>query len=180
MIPNDRGRGLLAFAVVMLVISISAVGLRFWSRALGSSDRGAKYWWDDWTALASLVRRACCSTCGLADLLVPGHCNNQSFYACTYDYTWLWTTGILYSHWLRVRATEDSLRLVLHLPLECDLAQNFRVAVLRSRPWNTDQNFQIRSVAHPLPGSWVVHCRGIFRDLPLRSRGEAVATVCSG
>lgn len=57
MVPNDRGAGLLAFAVVTIFIAIIAVGLRFWSRALGSSDRGAKYWWDDWTALLSLVCR---------------------------------------------------------------------------------------------------------------------------
>ena len=55
MIPNDRAAGLLAFGVVLMLISILAVGLRFWSRALGSSDRGMRYWWDDWTALANLV-----------------------------------------------------------------------------------------------------------------------------
>ena len=68
MIPNDRGAGFLAFLVVTMFISIIAVGLRFWSRALGSSDRGAKYWWDDWTALLSLVSRASGTACTLAEV----------------------------------------------------------------------------------------------------------------
>lgn len=52
-----------------MFISIIAVGLRFWSRALGSSDRGAKYWWDDWTALLSLVSRAWGTVLGRTDFL---------------------------------------------------------------------------------------------------------------
>ncbi|KAL9640598.1 MAG: hypothetical protein Q9204_000654 [Flavoplaca sp. TL-2023a] len=51
---NDRGANLLAYAIVMITVAVIAIGLRFWSRSLASSPRGPRFWWDDWTALASL------------------------------------------------------------------------------------------------------------------------------
>lgn len=52
---SDRGAALLAYTIVFMIIPVIAIGLRFWSRAISSSERGPRYWWDDWTALSSLV-----------------------------------------------------------------------------------------------------------------------------
>ncbi|KAL8949409.1 MAG: hypothetical protein Q9222_004478 [Ikaeria aurantiellina] len=38
----------------MIVLATLTIFLRFWSRAIASPDRGPKFWWDDWAALASL------------------------------------------------------------------------------------------------------------------------------
>ena len=49
--PN-RGLGLTAFCIVMMILSILAVVLRIWSRLI---SKKLKFWWDDWCAIASLV-----------------------------------------------------------------------------------------------------------------------------
>ncbi|CAL8578613.1 hypothetical protein XPA_004382 [Xanthoria parietina] len=54
MAVNDRGANLLAYAIVMMIVAVVAISLRFWSRSLASPPRGPRFWWDDWTALASL------------------------------------------------------------------------------------------------------------------------------
>lgn len=52
--PNyeTRAPGIVACAVVMIIISSLAVIFRFWSRAVAASLR---FWWDDWLILATLV-----------------------------------------------------------------------------------------------------------------------------
>ncbi|CAD6441948.1 e147b13e-ce82-4cc9-8935-6b00fdbc5a0d [Sclerotinia trifoliorum] len=48
--------------VIMIILSVLAVSLRFWSRALfferKQSSPMSRFWWDDWLALADLVRLA--------------------------------------------------------------------------------------------------------------------------
>jgi hypothetical protein len=52
--PNydDRGPGLVACAVVALVVSTIAIIARFWARAVASR---MTLWWDDWAILATAV-----------------------------------------------------------------------------------------------------------------------------
>lgn len=40
----------------MLITPLVAIVLRFWSRALAPSSKGPRFWWDDWLALAALVK----------------------------------------------------------------------------------------------------------------------------
>ena len=49
--PN-RGPGLQALLIVMIVLPTIAVVLRVWSRL---TLKGQRFWWDDWFAIASLV-----------------------------------------------------------------------------------------------------------------------------
>ncbi|ORY09575.1 hypothetical protein BCR34DRAFT_602706 [Clohesyomyces aquaticus] len=53
---DDRGPGLRAFIIVMMIVSIISVLLRFWSRTLMTKEsRGIpRIWWDDWLALSAL------------------------------------------------------------------------------------------------------------------------------
>lgn len=50
--PATGGR---AYCIIWMIISIIAVMLRFWSRALSSSPYSPRFWWDDWCALIALV-----------------------------------------------------------------------------------------------------------------------------
>jgi len=54
---SDPRPGLQAFFVVMIVITITSVSLRFWSRRLRSSETKQRYrfWLDDWLAFAAAV-----------------------------------------------------------------------------------------------------------------------------
>ena len=54
---DDLGPGLNAMTITMMVLSIIAVALRFWSRFIVTS--GKKFWHDDWLALVGLVRGLC-------------------------------------------------------------------------------------------------------------------------
>ena len=49
----NRGPEIVAVSVVLAILSIVALTLRVWSRLI-SKNQG--FWWDDWFALASLVR----------------------------------------------------------------------------------------------------------------------------
>ncbi len=52
--PNDYiGDQFLATIVVMTVVTLAAIILRFISRYLG--EKGSRFWWDDWVALAAVV-----------------------------------------------------------------------------------------------------------------------------
>ncbi|KAI1771756.1 hypothetical protein F4818DRAFT_428963 [Hypoxylon cercidicola] len=53
---EDRGPGLRAFLIVMIVLTILSITLRFWSRSLNSprGRRMSRFWWDDWASLASV------------------------------------------------------------------------------------------------------------------------------
>lgn len=63
---SDPKPGLQAFFVVMIVITITSVSLRFWSRRLRSSETNQRYrfWLDDWFAFPAAV--------GAHDLLTTG------------------------------------------------------------------------------------------------------------
>ena len=52
---ESHGPTLIEYALAVSIISVIALGLRFWSRALLQPERGPRLWWDDWTALSSLV-----------------------------------------------------------------------------------------------------------------------------
>ena len=49
---DDRRPLLLQITIPFLVLSVIAIGLRFWSRAVANKN---KYSWDDWTALAAMI-----------------------------------------------------------------------------------------------------------------------------
>ncbi|KAH7320276.1 hypothetical protein B0I35DRAFT_233374 [Stachybotrys elegans] len=49
---SDRGPGVVACAVVGIVVATLAVLLRFWSRRIASS---LYIWWDDWAIIATLL-----------------------------------------------------------------------------------------------------------------------------
>ncbi|KAI0145932.1 hypothetical protein F4776DRAFT_608614 [Hypoxylon sp. NC0597] len=53
---EDRGPGLRSFLIVMLILTLVAITLRFWSRSLPVYHGGHKsrFWWDDWIALAAV------------------------------------------------------------------------------------------------------------------------------
>ena len=51
-ITDGQGSNVLAVAAVMISVSTIAVGLRVWSRLIGSEPG---LWWDDWLSLAALV-----------------------------------------------------------------------------------------------------------------------------
>ncbi|KAI0181681.1 hypothetical protein GGR52DRAFT_584079 [Hypoxylon sp. FL1284] len=53
---ENRGPGLRAFNIIMIVIVVTAILLRFLSRTLGSSGSRQEYrfWWDDWVALLAV------------------------------------------------------------------------------------------------------------------------------
>lgn len=53
---TDSGQSLRGFAISMIILSIVAVVLRFWSRVLSGASKGVLFWWDDWTVLLGLVR----------------------------------------------------------------------------------------------------------------------------
>ncbi|KAI5867648.1 hypothetical protein GGS23DRAFT_592944 [Durotheca rogersii] len=51
---DDRGPAFQAFCIVVLIISILAIVLRFWSRAMSQPPLNkSRFWWDDWVALAA-------------------------------------------------------------------------------------------------------------------------------
>lgn len=53
---EDEGPKLRAFLIVITVLSVAAIGLRFWSRAMKPAKQNApRFWWDDWLALSVLV-----------------------------------------------------------------------------------------------------------------------------
>jgi hypothetical protein len=54
---DDRGPGLRAFVIVLLIVMILSITLRFWSRALAKAgaDPTPRFWWDDWLSLLALV-----------------------------------------------------------------------------------------------------------------------------
>lgn len=55
----DRGPGLQAFVIVMTIVTVLSILLRFMSRSLSPRHPGqhhARFWLDDWTALAAVVR----------------------------------------------------------------------------------------------------------------------------
>ena len=54
---ENHGPGLLIFTIVLTVITIASIVGRFWSTSLAKLGPGQtrRYWWDDWTALASVV-----------------------------------------------------------------------------------------------------------------------------
>ncbi|KAI1141436.1 hypothetical protein F5Y05DRAFT_261382 [Hypoxylon sp. FL0543] len=53
---ENRGPGLRAFNIVMIIIVVAATALRFVSRALGSSGprQEHRFWWDDWVSLLAV------------------------------------------------------------------------------------------------------------------------------
>lgn len=55
----DRGPGLQAFVIVMTIVTVLSILLRFISRGLSPMPPGehhTRFWLDDWTALAAVVR----------------------------------------------------------------------------------------------------------------------------
>ncbi|KAH7329717.1 hypothetical protein B0I35DRAFT_420699 [Stachybotrys elegans] len=54
---EDRSYGLYIFSIAMTVITVLAILARFWSRTLTPTSPDCfgttRFWWDDWTALAS-------------------------------------------------------------------------------------------------------------------------------
>lgn len=63
------GNGVQAYLTVVMVLSVLAVVLRFWSRGMRVGDRSRQfYWWDDWMALISLA--SCPSSGALSRLSV--------------------------------------------------------------------------------------------------------------
>jgi hypothetical protein len=56
---EDRGPPFEAFLIIFTILSLLAITLRFWSRSLLSTREGhyhKRFWWDDWLALAAMVR----------------------------------------------------------------------------------------------------------------------------
>ncbi|KAI0415233.1 hypothetical protein F5X98DRAFT_229272 [Xylaria grammica] len=53
---DDRGPGLRAFVIVLIVIVVTSISFRFFSRSLRSCENNQDYrfWWDDWAALAAV------------------------------------------------------------------------------------------------------------------------------
>ncbi|RYP11615.1 hypothetical protein DL765_007663 [Monosporascus sp. GIB2] len=53
---DDRGPGLQAFVTVMVIVTVVAITLRFWSRSIPHTNGRSKrrFWWDDWVALAAV------------------------------------------------------------------------------------------------------------------------------
>ncbi|KAF2740099.1 hypothetical protein EJ04DRAFT_572412 [Polyplosphaeria fusca] len=53
---DDRGPPLRIFIIALIVITTSAIAMRFWSRTMPSGGYSgiSNLWWDDWVALASL------------------------------------------------------------------------------------------------------------------------------
>ena len=51
-VTKDRSSDVLVVAIVMIVVSTLAVGLRCWSRYVAHK---AEMWWDDWLSLLALV-----------------------------------------------------------------------------------------------------------------------------
>ncbi|KAI3342579.1 hypothetical protein F4824DRAFT_446776 [Ustulina deusta] len=53
---DDRGPDFRVFIIVVLILSVTAVSLRLWSRSLGKHQTSFwhKFWWDDWVALAAV------------------------------------------------------------------------------------------------------------------------------
>ncbi|KAI0973526.1 hypothetical protein F4678DRAFT_427025 [Xylaria arbuscula] len=53
---DDRGPSFRVFIIIVLILSVTAVSLRLWSRSLGKSQTSFrhKFWWDDWLALAAI------------------------------------------------------------------------------------------------------------------------------
>ena len=49
----DKGPRIVAAAVSVIVVQVLVLILRFWSRSLSTR---ARFWWDDWTVLAALVK----------------------------------------------------------------------------------------------------------------------------
>jgi hypothetical protein len=57
--PNSHeysAKGFREYMITINAVAFIAVGLRFYSRGLGDRRR-ARFWWDDWVALASVVSR---------------------------------------------------------------------------------------------------------------------------
>ncbi|KFA45570.1 hypothetical protein S40293_06569 [Stachybotrys chartarum IBT 40293] len=54
---ENHGPGLLIFTIVLTAVTILSIVARFWSRSLVNLEPGQTglYWWDDWTALISVV-----------------------------------------------------------------------------------------------------------------------------
>lgn len=54
---DDRGPGFRGFIILLFIVTVAAIGLRFWSRAMGTpqGQNSGRFWWDDWLALASVV-----------------------------------------------------------------------------------------------------------------------------
>lgn len=68
----DRGGPLKGFFIFMVILPTVAILLRFWSRSISSGKHSSKgrFWWDDWVALASLVRlRTCINSCSKTETL---------------------------------------------------------------------------------------------------------------
>jgi hypothetical protein len=56
---EDRSPQFRAFLIFLTIIDMAAIILRFWSRSLlhvPDKPDHRRFWWDDWVALASLVR----------------------------------------------------------------------------------------------------------------------------
>ncbi|KAK6829821.1 hypothetical protein PG995_004398 [Apiospora arundinis] len=57
-LSEDRSGELKAFAIAMTVMTVVSISLRFWSRGLSNlvpgSRHQARFWWDDWFALAAV------------------------------------------------------------------------------------------------------------------------------
>jgi hypothetical protein len=56
---DDLSPGFNAFVIAMTVMVIVSISLRFWSRSIAVranfEHSVARFWWDDWVALASVV-----------------------------------------------------------------------------------------------------------------------------
>lgn len=95
---NDPKPGLRAFFVFMIVITITSVSLRLWSRLLRSSDTKQRYrlWIDDWLAFAAAV--------GAHDLLPAEERESQALL------TYRSHSSSPYLHWLSSCSSEWILR----------------------------------------------------------------------
>jgi hypothetical protein len=52
-LSEDRSGSLRAYTIGVTVLTFLAIGARFLGRLL--IERGNRFWWDDWAALASVV-----------------------------------------------------------------------------------------------------------------------------
>lgn len=79
---DDASGGSRAFVIIVTIGSITTISLRFWSRSIQRAPDGlgsshiSRFWWDDWAALAAMVRvckqEAVCSDNTHATKLEPG------------------------------------------------------------------------------------------------------------
>ena len=170
---NDRGGALLAYTIVFMIIPAVAIGLRFWSRAISPSERGRRYWWDDWAALSSMVRGL--RSAKFVSTHGPEAFHTDNSFPChPYDFSRSGKAYPGYSTKQRDKAIESSIRLRNHLRHQHLVAQDIRAFVLRSGLYNAGEGIQIRTLVHSLPCDRLASFYRTVYVLTLRSGREAM------